>query len=316
MLKFKTVSTAWNYVQVMWMAFVVSVPVFVFVAYLMTTFRKAGHAPPFNPPVMMPIIYFLSIMGVASLVGGVILYWKIPAAFFRKLVKKSAGDDGPPSPEQFREMIVKTLSYLPVVIASFFLSCAIYGFVPVILGADFWRMIPYAGASLAALIVFWPRRGLKKRIIAKIAGMSGVDAATIDLGSDVSRRASRMKIIALSLIILWLLLHTAIHLFVHSVLGNSSTITTPMLLMALGAVLFWGLLAWRFQRFGGLCLIIFWSLMFVITITTMIREKSVPWPFLPVNILWVALPLVSGILYYLDYRRQVREDAAEPAPSA
>ncbi len=313
MFKFKSISAAWNFVQGMWLSFVASTLMFVFVAHLTTTFRRAGYAPPFSPPAIMPVIYLFSVLGLVSLVGGVILYWKLPTVFFRKMARKIAGENEKSSPEQSREMIIKAIWLLPILIASFFMACTVYGFAPVMMGADFWQMLPFAGASLAALIIFWPRRGLKERIIARIQGMTGIDTAAIDFGSDVPRRASRMKIVAFSLIVLWLLVHILISIILPHVLGRPLKTSTPELLVTLGGILFWGLLSWRFQKFGGISLIIFWSFVFVITTIVIIRENGFGWYLWAAHIITGLPPIVAGILFYLNYRREAAGVAAAPA---
>jgi hypothetical protein len=316
MFKFKSMSAAWNFVQGMWLAFVASMLLFLFVAYQITMFRSEGYGLPLSTAFSMPIMYLFSILGLVSLIGGIIIYRKLPATFFRKMAKKIARGNAMPNPEQSRIAIIKAIFVLPIVIASFLMSCEIYGFIPVIIGADFSRMLPFAGVSLVAMIVLWPRRGLKNRIIARIEGMTGIDAAAIDLGLDVTRRASRVKVIAFSLIVLWLLIQIVIDLFLRHILGQSSRISIPESLVALGAILFWGLLAWRFQKFGGLSLIILGSFGLVVTTIGIIRDNGLVWQFLAFNIFFVSLLIAAGILFYIDYRRKAKEAAKSAAGAA
>lgn len=313
MFKFKSVGAAWNFVQGIWLTFVATALMFVFVGHLVTTFHKEGYGLPLSTPFSMPVMYFFSFLGIGCLIAGVVFYWKLPTVFFRKMAKKIAGANEKPSPEQSREDIIRAISVLPIIVASLLMGCEVYGFAPVMMGADFSRMLPFAGLSLAAFIILWPRRGLKRRIIARIEGMTGIDAAAIYLGSEDPRRASRMKIIAFSLIVVWWLTHILFSVILPYVLGQLTKTSVPDLLVTLGTMVFWGLLTWRFQKVGGLSLIIFWSLVFINTSIGIIRDGKTIWQFLTVNIITDGSPIVAGILFYLDYRRDAKES---PKPSA
>ena len=290
----KSISEAKKLGVFFWLTFIFALFMFVFMAFLITEQR----VPADNPVVSIsPQLIIMSILALVSFGWAVYIRRKIPNSFIKKTVKRMARKSSESGDGLKQPLAASSVLTITLIIAACLEACGIYGLILVLFGAEFSMIFPFAFLAFMGFIILWPTDDFVSKITRMV---NGVEVPQDMTNSGVIKKEKKLIIVAFLCVILWIIIYVGVGAAISLILPNEYPFDFMTKVLLSISMLFSGILAWFFQRLGGILLILCgapWLL--VLT-----RTDDLTFPFVLIPCAMAALLVISGVLFIIDFYRK------------